>query len=174
MQTSEASLDSCEVQNRSTTSVCRVCAHDVYGMVTSCRRHYDWWASISIDLSSHTRVFKIRGVIVLLMRFLFGSKAHLASSQCNQDIKGLDWDWLDLRIISRRHVLHVASEPELSILNVRSVALRKHFRFMLENTWDGHPYGEDLFRQMKTMSEDGYGTDITSLSAFLRRTLPAL
>lgn len=47
-------------------------------------------------------VFKIRGVIALLMRLLFRSKAHLASSRCNQDIKGLDWDWLDLRIISRR------------------------------------------------------------------------
>ncbi|KYN42810.1 hypothetical protein ALC56_02612 [Trachymyrmex septentrionalis] len=131
MQTSEASLDSCEVQNRSTIPVCSVCAHDVYGTVTSCRRHYDRWASISIDLSSHTRVFKI-------------------------------------------HVLHVASESELSILNVRSVGLRRHFRFMLEDTWDGHPYGEDLFRQMKTMSEDGYGTDVTSLSAFLQWTLPAL
>ncbi|KYN28804.1 hypothetical protein ALC57_01767 [Trachymyrmex cornetzi] len=121
MQTSEASLDSCEVQNRSTTPVCRVCAHDVYGTVTSCRRHYDRWTSISIDLSGHT-----------------------------------------------------PSESELSILSVRSVGLRRHFRFMLEDTWDGHPYGEDLFRQMKTMSEDGYGTDVTSLSAFLRWTLPAL
>ncbi|KYM79769.1 hypothetical protein ALC53_09691 [Atta colombica] len=51
-------------------SSCRVYAHDVYGIVTSCRRHYDRWASISIDLSSHTHVFKIRGVIVLLMRFV--------------------------------------------------------------------------------------------------------
>ncbi|KYM95438.1 hypothetical protein ALC62_13866 [Cyphomyrmex costatus] len=172
MQTSEASLDSCKVQNRSTTPVCRVCAHDVYGTVTSCRRHYYRWASISIDLSG---VLEIREVIVLLIGFLFQSKAHLASSRCNQDIKGLDWDWLDLRIISRRsRTTHNYSEPELSILNVRSVDLKRHFRFMLEDTWDGHPYGEDLFRQMKTMSEDGYGTDVTSLSAFLRRTLPAL
>jgi len=46
-------------------------------------------------------IFKIREVIALLMRFLFRSKMQLASGWCNQDIKGLDWDWLDLRIISR-------------------------------------------------------------------------
>ncbi|TGZ52990.1 Uncharacterized protein DBV15_00596 [Temnothorax longispinosus] len=182
MQTSEASLDSRKVQNRNTPPVCRVCARDVYGTVTSCRRHYDRWASISIDLSGHTHKLLtvilytglyIRGVIALLMRFLFRSKAHLASSRCNQDIKGLDWDWLDLRIISRRPRT-TPSEAELSTLNIRSVGLRRRFRFMLEDTWDGHPYGGDLSGQMKATSKDGYGTDVTSLSAFLRRTLSAL
>lgn len=45
---------------------------------------------------------------------------------------------------------------------------------MLEGTWDGHPYGEDLSGQMRTTSKDGYGTVVTSLSAFRRRTLSAL
>jgi len=44
---------------------------------------------------------------------------------------------------------------------------------MLEDTWNGHSYREDLSGQMKTTFKDGYGTDVTSLRAFLRQTLSA-
>lgn len=37
----ERPLDSCDP--KSVSSVCCVCARDVYGTLTSCRRHYDRW-----------------------------------------------------------------------------------------------------------------------------------
>jgi len=47
------SLDSCGP--KSVSLVCCVCARDIYGTVTFRWRHYDRRASISIDLTDHTR-----------------------------------------------------------------------------------------------------------------------
>lgn len=44
---------------------------------------------------------------------------------------------------------------------IRSVDLGRRFRFMHEDTRDGRT--EDVLSdQMRTTSEDGYGTDVTS------------